>query len=82
MDDMEKLDLRTSYLWTTKEYQLPIQVEFNFTFKKKGEFIPVWSKNKMQWSGSPGHDALSWYLATNRHDFTFRTGLFRSFPKV
>ena len=34
----------------------------------------------MEWSGQQGHDALSWYLATNRHDFTFRTGLFRSFP--
>jgi len=56
-------------------------MELNFTFKEAGEFIPVWSKNKMKWSGAEGHDALSWYLATNRHDFTYRTGLFRAFPK-
>ena len=30
--------------------------------------------------GSANADALSWYLATDRSDFTFRTGMFAGFP--
>jgi len=42
--------------------------------------IPVYSQNKKPWGG--GSDALSMYFATTRRDFTFRTKMFGSFPKV
>jgi hypothetical protein len=46
-------------------------------FMKPGEFQPSWTKNKQEWGKS---DALSWFLGTERQDFTFRTQMF-SFAK-
>jgi len=76
-----QFEVTNKYIWTKKEFKLPIKVNFEFEFIKNGEFIPVFSHNKKQW-GSPNCDALSMYLSTKRADFTFRTGLFKSFPSV
>ena len=75
-----QFDLKGEYLWCSQEHQLPVQVEFGFEFKTEGELIPAWSQSKAEWGGSC--DALSWYMGTNRSDFTFRTGLFAGFPSV
>lgn len=66
------------YMWSEKEYTLPVDISFDFTFAKDGELIPAFSANKEEWGQSP--DALSWYASTLRHDFTFRTEMFGGFP--
>jgi len=43
------------------------------------EFIGAFSLNKATW-GNKNVDALSWYAATNRKDFTFRSKMFGDFP--
>ena len=76
-----QFEVTNKYVWTKKQYKLPIRVNFEFKFMKDGEFIPAFSHNRRQW-GQPNPDALSMYLGTKRNDFTFRTGLFKSFPSV
>lgn len=72
------------YVWSSEQFTLPIKIEFNFILYKTNsaevEFAPYWSQNKNEWGKDC--DGLSMYMATHRQDFTFRTGLFKSFPKT
>ena len=45
------------------------------------EMIGAFSHSKRAWGGQPQCDALSWYTATHRCDFTFRTKMFHGFPR-
>jgi hypothetical protein len=40
----------------------------------------MFTAEKREWCGDPSPIALSWFLAVNRHDFTFRTKIFHGFP--
>merc|ERR1711998_306281 len=45
------------------------------------ECIGAFSHTKAPWrGGNSGEDALTWYSAPHRHDFTFRAGVFARFP--
>lgn len=43
------------------------------------EIHPCFSGNQREW-GQRDADGLTWYLATHRSDFTFRTQIFKDFP--
>jgi len=50
---------------------------------QKSEMIGAFSHNKKRWAGGKkGEDALTWYAAPHRSDFTFRTKVFGGFPHV
>ena len=78
--DPNVFDVKKEYVWNNDTYDLPVQIKFGFTFKTEGELIPAWSENKNEWGGKC--DALTWYMGTNRHDFTFRTEMFGGFPSI
>ena len=43
----------------------------------EAEIISAFSLNKKRWgTNNPQPDALTWYCAPHRNDFTFRTGMF------
>ena len=43
----------------------------------------AFSQNKHEWVDDVTQcDAITWYMASDRHDFTFRLQLFGKFPKV
>jgi len=70
------------YIWLPDLVSLPSEINYDVTcHNESDEFLPCFSKNKVQWGGS-NPDALSWYLSPHRDDFTFRTNLFGTFPKV
>merc|ERR1711959_542152 len=49
----------------------------------ESELIGAFSHNKKPWAGGDqGEDALTWYAAPHRADFSFRTKVFGGFPKV
>lgn len=73
--------MKGNYLWCNQQHSLPVQIKFGFTFKTAGELIPAWSLTKEEW-GSKSCDALSWYMSTNRNDFTFRTEMFGGYPGI
>jgi len=62
--------------------QLPFTLRYKFIIYQDCELIPHYSKSRSEWTGSGKDEGLTWYHATNRHDFTFRTGIFKSFPSV
>ena len=70
--------MKEAYIWSNAQFELPIKIRHGFTFKKPGEIHPAFSLNKKHWGH--GSDALSWFMATMRQDFTFRTKLFGEFP--
>ena len=76
--------LTNKYLWSNYEVQIPAKIDFTFTFDIEGdsEFHPCFSKDCNGWGGANSTDALSWFMATHRQDFTFRTGMFEGFPKT
>jgi len=49
------------------------------SLSNNAEFIGAFSLNKAKW-GSKNVDALTWYAAPHRSDFTFRTKMFGEFP--
>jgi hypothetical protein len=70
--------VQDSYLWSALAFTPPLRVRFRFTFLTEGELLSCFSGNREPWGGlSP--DALSWYMATNRADFTFRNQMFGGF---
>ena len=76
------MSLKEGTKFFEKLYKLPIKINFDFKINDKNcEMIPVFSQNKSFW-GSGNEDALSFYASSHRKDFTFRTGLFASFPKI
>ena len=75
----EPLLVGDSYLWSARSFDLPVRIRFTFTFLTPGELLPCFSANCEQFGGA-NPDALSWYIATHRDDFTFRTGMFNGFP--
>lgn len=67
------------YLWSVDDFELPVRIRFKFRFLTPGELLPCFSENRVPFGGQRP-DALSWYCATHRDDFTFRTGMFNGFP--
>ena len=62
--------------------RLPVQISFSFCLNTaQTEIHPCWSRSKRGW-GQSGVDALSWFMADTRHDFTFRTEMFGRFVHV
>jgi hypothetical protein len=78
----KEIAITNKYLWSFREFSLPIEINFQVQLMNKEccEFIPIFSKNKIEWNGK-NTDCLSWFLATHRDDFTFRTNMFGDFPK-
>lgn len=70
--------VQDSYLWSALTFRPPLHVRFRFAFLTEGELLCCFSGNREPWSGVRP-DALSWYMATNRADFTFRTQMFGGF---
>jgi dsDNA-binding SOS-regulon protein len=55
-----------------EEFALPATISFDATMYGDGDpVIPWFSSNKKPW-GDKDCDALTWFLAANRDDFTFR----------
>jgi hypothetical protein len=80
--DIASVTLSNRYVWLEQEYDLPLEFNCNFIcHAETDEFLPCFSQTKAQWA-SPDCDALNWYMSPHRHDFTFRTKLFREFPAV
>ncbi len=84
------VDLRNSgtahitnkYVWMPKEHALPVVFDCTFVCNdEKSAFIPCFSKEQETWSGD-NTECLSWFMSTNRSDFTFRTNLFGDTPNV
>lgn len=76
------ISIKKNYVWLQEEYTLPITFTCNVAcHSQSDEFLPCFSQTRAQWA-SPDCDALSWYLSPHRHDFTFRTKLFREFPSI
>jgi hypothetical protein len=60
----------------------PITIEYDVKpLTETSECIGAFSGNRAPW-GSDEVDALSWYGAPHRKDFTFRTKMFATFPSV
>lgn len=78
------LTITNQYVWLPKLVSLPAEISYDFKCNDvNDEFIPVYSYNKAEWgNNSIAPDALSWYLSPHRDDFTFRSELFGSFPKI
>ena len=80
------LQITRSYEWSEQELTLPLTVSFDYKFDKAGEFIPIWGEHKQTWGNcyrTTDHcKSLTMYTSTNRHDFTFRTGVFKHFPTI
>merc|ERR1712125_93327 len=70
--------------WSEAEIELPDEKPITFSYEVKSisdnaEFIGAFSKNKAKW-GNKDVDALTWYAAPHRTDFTFRSQMFGKFP--
>ena len=79
--DEDILDLKYGTRYFDEVYSLPIEINFDFKINDEAcEMIPVFSETMANW-GSGNEDALSMYASSHRSDFTFRTELFRKFPK-
>ncbi|GAA4269325.1 lectin-like protein [Hyunsoonleella aestuarii] len=78
------LTITNKYIWLPKLVSLPAVISYDVKFNdESGPFIPVYSYNKVKWgNNNPSPDALSWFLSPQNRNFTFRTGLFKSFPNV
>lgn len=74
--------LTNKYIFSKQEFALPVKMSYGVKFMQdtpaNSEFHPCWSKNKKPWGQDS--DALSWFFATHRQDFTFRTEMFGGFP--
>jgi len=60
---------------------LPFTLRYKFKIKEDCQLIPHYSVKRSQW-GQGNEEGLTWFHATNRCDFTFRTEVFRSFPEI
>jgi hypothetical protein len=66
------IDLKGKNVWLGKEYTLPATFSFRAVLKgDQDQLIPVFSRNKAEW-GTPECDALTYYLAAGRADYSFR----------
>ena len=45
----EVFKLKNHYLWSNYEVELPVKIDFTFTFQTPGEIHPCFSLNKKQW---------------------------------
>jgi len=76
------VQITTSAHWYEGAYELPATISFTVTANVPNtEIHPCFSASKRDWGSRGGADGLTWYLATHRHDFTFRTEVFGSFPR-
>lgn len=65
-------DIKGENVWLGKEYALPATISFHAVLKgNHDQIIPVFSQTKAVW-GRPGCDALTYYLAADRSDYSFR----------
>ncbi|MBV6626864.1 MAG: hypothetical protein KI793_28655 [Rivularia sp. (in: Bacteria)] len=79
---IDPIRITDKYIWLPEEYKLPLVFNCNFVCNANSDlFIPCFSQTKAEW-GSENCDALSWFFSPHRHDFTFRTKLFKEFPTV
>jgi hypothetical protein len=59
-------------VWLGKEYTLPATFSFDAVLgDPHDQVIPVFSQTKAGW-GSPGCDALTYFLSVDRNDYSFR----------
>lgn len=76
-----------SSFWTDEAHDLPPGAHLRLTYDVQAvdadaECIGGWSRSTQPWrNGRSGEDALTWYSAPHRHDFTFRTRVFGGFPR-
>eukprot|EP00801_Mesodinium_rubrum_P010747 Mrub_10804.p1 GENE.Mrub_10804~~Mrub_10804.p1 ORF type:complete len:217 (-),score=20.84 Mrub_10804:7-612(-) len=78
LGDINSFLIKNNYIFSKQLFELPIKIKFDFKIlTENSEFQPCFSFNKKEWDNS---DALSWYMATDRSDFTFRTRMFGGFP--
>jgi hypothetical protein len=78
----QSFKITDQYVWLPNMYTLPAEISYDVTCgSETDEFLPCFSFTKAEWA-SESCDALSWYASPHRDDFTFRTELFRTFPKV
>lgn len=70
-------------MWSDIQLVLPVMIEFEVTFNddSNNEILPVWSFNRGE-DEDGNWDALSWFLGTDRSDFTFRGELFSKGLKI
>jgi len=74
--------ITNQYVWLPNLYKLPAQISYDVTCGSiTDEFLPCFSLTKAEWD-SELCDALSWYASPHRDDLTFRTNLFRHYPKI
>ena len=69
-------------LWMNKRFSRPFRLTFDYRFDTEGEMIPIYAHYQENWAGGGAatNYGVTWYAATNRHDFTFRTEIFNKFP--
>ncbi|SHI48936.1 hypothetical protein [Aquimarina spongiae] len=78
----ESFKITDQYVWLPDMYTLPATISYDVICgSESDEFLPCFSFTRSEWD-SASCDALSWYASPHRDDFTFRTDLFRDFPKV
>ena len=78
--DTKDIVVKDKYLWSKLKFKLPIKVSFDvMIMHNPSAILPVFAKEKIEWNGK-NTDALTWHLATDRDDFTFRTNMFGDFP--
>ena len=82
-DDAD-FDFGPKTLWMNKRFPRPFRLSFEYRFDTEGELIPIYAHYQENWGGGGAatNYGVTWYGATNRHDFTFRTEIFGKFPPV
>jgi hypothetical protein len=75
------IETTDEYYWTDKKFKLPLKISFSAMCKNTdGLVLSMFTAEKREWSGDSSPVALSWFMAANRCDFTFRTKIFGGFP--
>jgi len=75
-------------VWLPEEVVLDDEKPTIFAYEvradnSQSECIGAFSHSCVRWvGGGAGEDALTWYAAPHRHDFTFRTRMFDFFPPL
>ena len=66
-----------------KRFPRPFKLSFDYRFDNAGEMIPIYAHYQENWQASEAaRYGITWYAATNRSDFTFRTKIFGAFPQT
>ena len=83
--DLEKAQsahIKDKNVWLPQSYSLPLTFSCTFICNTdRDELIPCFAKQQEGWTGQ-NKEALSWFMATHRHDFTFRTNLVGATPTI